>query len=432
MSRIAVAPLLIWRLCIACLAGIIVACAGVPIGFGTGSATARANADELFGSFAARFTNVYRTPRYARARELLGRYALTPSVIYNDTSIWTAYNSDGTRTLFGQAAVLNNRYLFTNIPSSASLETPGDGRHVMRLHKLSDNTYEWFTGVDFAAGHLTAQDAANIISLWLASAEGHSGPELRTETHTAFPRTTAAIGKLFTIDTLISAPDNAGGNSLHLGIHLTPDSLRSRSPHYAAYLDKYVKRIKLRLTLFDKSGNHWLHVVMRDGYITMHLRSRDGHFVPLEGGVVQIPDTLMLRIDATAKIGLFTVGVNEMTGEWVNLQSEHERGWALRFTKEPDWSLPPTVGFFIRSPLRRPFQGAGTQFHLTIRDTPGHQTLISRRATTMVQESAILRFFGHLGGTAMGEFVSTAEEEENRFNASVFSAIQEDIDAILH
>ncbi len=29
----------------------------------------------------------------------------------------------------------------------------------MRLHKLSDNTYEWFTGVDFATGHLKAEDA---------------------------------------------------------------------------------------------------------------------------------------------------------------------------------------------------------------------------------------------------------------------------------
>jgi hypothetical protein len=302
----------------------------------------------------------------------------------------------------------------------------------MRLHKLSDNTYEWFTGVDFAAGHLTAEDASRIISRWLTSSEGHSGAELRTEIHTALPRATQAFGKLFKIDTLISVRDAAGGNTVYLKLHLTTDSIRHTLPHYAAYLDKYINRIKLRLTLLDSHGGRWFEAAMHNGDIIIRLRSHDGHFAPLEGAITQMPDTLTLKLDVTAKIHLFTVGVNNLTGEWVNLQSEHERGWALRFTKEPDWTLPPTVGFLIRSPLRRPFQGAGTQFRLTIHDTPGHQTLISRRGTTTVQESAILRFLGHLGGTALGDFVSIAEEEENRFNASAFSALQEDMDAILH
>src|ERR1051326_6292658 len=68
------------------LAGGSVACADVPAAFGPTREQARANADGIFGSFAERFTNVYRTARYEHAREKLGRYALTPSVIYNDTS----------------------------------------------------------------------------------------------------------------------------------------------------------------------------------------------------------------------------------------------------------------------------------------------------------------------------------------------------------
>jgi hypothetical protein len=89
------------------------------------------------------------------------------------------------------------------------------------------------------------------------------------------------------------------------------------------------------------------------------------------------------------------------------------------------------MGLLLRSSLRRPFAGNGTQFRISIRDEPGHQTFLSRRGTTTVQESAVLRFLGKLGGAAMGDFVETAEVEENQFDASAFAALQGDIDALL-
>ena len=142
-----------------------------------------------------------------------------------------------------------------------------------------------------------------------------------------------------------------------------------------------------------------------------------------------MPDTLTLELDMTAKIKLFTIGVEHLTGEWVNVETPHERGWSLRFTREPEWVLPPIVGHLIRTPLRRPFQGQGTTFRIGIRDDPSGQTLLTRRGMTVVQESAILRFIGKLGGTAVSDFVSKAEEEENRYDASLFTAMKADIDA---
>ena len=413
------------------LAGGGVGCAGVPAAFGPTREQARANADGIFGSFAERFTNVYRTARYEHAREKLGRYALTPSVIYNDTSVWTAIGPDGTRTLFGEATVQSNRYVFTNAPSSTPLKIRAEGRHVMRLHKLGNSQYEWFTGVDFAAGSITANDAANVITGWLAAAEGHSGAEVRADMRRAYPRTSEAMGKLFSLDTLISVRDRDGGNTVYLGIRITPDGIRPTLPNYAAYLDKYVKHTRLRFTLTDRRGAPWVAGALSDGYLTFRVRSHDGHFAPLEGPVAPIPDTLVIHADFTAKVALFTVGFSKLVGEWVNVGSEHERGWALRFTREPDWQLPPTFGFFLRSPLRRPFQGAGTWFRIVVHDAPGEQTLLSRRGTTTVQESAVLRFLGKLGGKVLGDFVATAEEEENRFDATVFTALREDTDALL-
>lgn len=407
------------------------ACADVPPAFGPTPAAARTNADGLFGSLDARFTNVSRTPRYARARELLGRYALTPSTLYNDTTVWTAYGTDGTRTLFGGATLSNGRYVFTNVPTSAPLDVPGDGRHIVRLRKLSDSDYEWFTGVDFAAGRITANDFGNVITRWLAASEGRDAAAIRADYQTAFPRATAALGKLFTLDTLISMRGADGVNTLYIGVHITPDGIRATLPDYAQYVDKYANRARLRFSLIDTRGAKWVDGATRDGNIMLKLRSQGGHFAPLDGPARPMPDTLSLRMDMTARISLFTVGVERLTGEWVNVRSDHERGWAMRFTREPNWVLPPAVGFLIRSPLRRPFEGAGTQFRLTLRDQPGQQTLISRRGTTVVRESAILKFLGKLSGTVMGDFVSKAEEQENRFNATVFSALKGDVDAAL-
>ena len=405
------------------------ACSDVPRAFGPTPAAAKSNADAMFGALVGRFTNVVRVPRYARARELLGRYALTPSAIYDDSTVWTAYGPDGTRTLFGDASITNGRYVFTNVPSSEPLDALGDGRHIMRLRKLGDDQYEWFTGVDFAMGRITAADMANVVNRWLAATEGHDGTALRADGRAAFPRTAAVGGRLFAIDTVISVRGADGANALYVQLHLTPDGIRSQLPNYAEYLDKYIQKVKLHFTLADAGGTPWVEGASKDGRFTLRLRTRGGHFAPLAGAPRPMPDTLTLKLDMTAKIKLFTIGVEHLTGEWVNVETPHERGWSLRFTREPEWVLPPIVGHLIRSPLRRPFQGQGTTFRIGIRDDPSGQTLLTRRGTTVVQESAILRFIGKLGGTAVSDFVSKAEDEENRYDASLFTAMKADIDA---
>jgi hypothetical protein len=131
------------------------------------------------------------------------------------------------------------------------------------------------------------------------------------------------------------------------------------------------------------------------------------------------------------KILIFTVGWTDMVGEFNVINTPHERGWAMRFAKEPEWRLPPTVGYLLKSPLRRPFQDQGIPVRISIRDTPGAQTLMNRRASLVVQESGILRFLNRLSGTAVGDFLGPSEREANRFNADAFRALRSDVAAIL-
>ena len=144
-----------------------------------------------------------------------------------------------------------------------------------------------------------------------------------------------------------------------------------------------------------------------------------------------MPEALTIRLDMSMKILIFTVGWNEMVGEFNVINTPNERGWAMRFAREPEWRLPPTVGRLLKSPLRRPFQGQGIPVRISIRDNPGSQTLLNRRGTLVVQESGILRFLNRLSGTAVGDFLGPAERQANRFNADAFRALRADVAAIL-
>jgi hypothetical protein len=407
------------------------ACRDVGPAFGPTIPTARANADGLFGGIAERFTNVQRNPKFQVARGKLGKNALTPSVIYNDTSVWTAMGSDGTRTVTVEGGFLNNRYLFAAKPDAIPPDRAGDSRHLMVLRRLSDDEFEWLTNVDISAGTITATDMYNVVSALMKSAEHRTPAAVRADYRESFPKTTAALGRLLSLDTLKLTRDADSATTITLGVRLDPDNLKPTMPAFAAYLDKYARESRYRSVVTDKRGGRWIELWGADNMLNLRLRTLNGHFVPLNGAPRQIPRDLQMESDFTTKILLFRVGFTKMISNVTLIDSEHERGWFLRFTKEPDWQLPPTIGFFIRTPLKRPFQGQGSIFRLAILDAPGRQSIIGRRTTAVVQESTILRFLNRLSGTAMGDFVGKAEVEENRFSAEAFNAMKADARSLL-
>ena len=408
------------------------ACRDVAPAFGSNSAAARANADGLFGGIAQRFTNVQRSPKFLIARGKLGKKALTPSQIFNDTSVWTAWAGDTTRVITIDGEFANNRYLFTARPWPATpADEPGDSRHYIRLRRLSDDEFEWATTVDITAGRIKPDEFANVISRLMLSAENRSVADLRADYRTNFPRATAAMGRLFSLENLQTTRDAESATVILLGIRLNPKGIRSTMPDFSKYLDKYVTPAKYRTLVSDKRGGRWVEINGDDNYMTIRLRSLNGHLAPLNGPARPMPNELQLTSDFTTKILFFTVGYHALVADVSVIDSDHDRGWLLRFTHEPDWNLPSAVSFMIHTPLKRPFKGSGAMLRLVLRENPGSQTIIDRRTLTVVQESAILRFIGRLGAEAMGDFVGNSEIEENRFSAEVFNALRLDIRALL-
>ena len=413
------------------LVAILASCREAAPAFGPNIPFARQNAEEFFYSVGSRFTNIQRPLRIVRARAQFGHYALTPSGVYNDTSIWLAIGPDSAR-LFGDEGVFSvDRYLVSANLSTTTPNALTESREIIRLRRLTENEYEWFTNVEVAVGRIGARNIADVISASMAAGEGKSGAEIRANYTSAFPRTVSALGRLFTIDTLRTTIDAEGATTYDIAIRLTPDILKATMPHYAAYIDKYISKGKYRITLTDKTGARWFDAWAANHYMHFRIRSKDGHFAPLDGAVRAMPESLTIHIDMSMKILIFTVGWRDMVGDFDIIDTPHERGWSMRFAKEPDWQLPPTVGYLLKSPLRRPFQGPGIPVRISIRDNPGSQTILNRRGTLVVQESGILRFLNRLSGTAVGDFLGPSEREANRFNADAFRALRIDVAELL-
>ena len=406
------------------------ACREVAPAFGPNIPFAKQNADEFFYSVGSRFTNIQRPQRILRARQQFGHYALTPSGVYNDTTIWLSIGPDSAR-LFGDEGHFSvDRYIVNTALGMAPPDALTESRETVRLRRLSDNEYEWFTNVEVALGRIGARNIADVLAAALAAGEGKSSAAIRANYTSSFPRTAAALGRLFTIDTLRTTTDNEGATTFEIAIKLTPIILKESMPHYAAYIDKYISKGKYRITLTDKTGAHWFDAWAANYYMHFKLRSKNGHFAPMEGAVRPMPENLTIQLDMSMKIMIFTVGWTEMMGDFELINTPHERGWSMRFAKEPNWHLPITVGTLLKSPLRRPFQAQGIPIRVSIRDNPGSQTILNRRFTLVVQESGILRFLNRLSGTAVGDFLGASEREANRFNADAFRALRLDVAAL--
>jgi hypothetical protein len=406
---------------------LITGCRAVVPPWGPTLAEARVNADNLLTAFEVRFTNVRRDALFGAARPKMGRHALTPGGLFRDSTIWTIRNSpDSSRALYLEAALDSRGYLFasrTNAPYPSKL---GAQRHYIRLQKLPNDRYEWVTIVDHAIGTAKPADIANGFTTLLTSFEGRTGDALLSELASSFPRTSRHMGQLFGIDSLRTVRHEDGSTSFALSVRFRADSLRRTYPAFAAYVDKYVVPTVHRTQLLDRSGTPYFELGGGPGQFTIRLRAHRGKLVTLHGPPRPMPDTLQVRVDFSAKFKIFRVGFSNLVGDFIITRGPNERGWFTRFQREPRWHFPLAANQLIKNPLKTPFEGRGSEMRLVIRDDLGPQTMSLRHMRTVVNESAIMRWLGGLGGTAFGDFEGKSEAEENRFLVLMFEALRRD------
>lgn len=396
---------------------------------GSSPARAQANGVTFADALHRRYLIVERAPFYAAARAKLGKRALAPTGVFDDTAAWTSRPDAKNRFLMAEGVSSSDgRYRFTPRVDAPFPDRLADARHLTQLTKLANNgEFEWRTAVDFAVGTMSPADWASGFRALLGSAGGRSDADLRADLRSTLPRTTAALGRMFSLDTLHAERMADGTTAVTIVTTLHPDWLRAGFPLYAKFITKYLGPAAYRIVLRDARNARWLDIRNADRVLTLRLRVLNGGLVPLDGAPRAMPDTLRLTMDASTKYSIFTIGFKGMQGNVSFLRTATEHGWTMRFDKAPDWQLPLGAAAMLRSPLRRPFEQGGIVGKVSFRAGAGGQTYITRDFRVAVQESAVTRFLGGLSGAAFSEFDGPAEREENRFNADLFMGMRDDL-----
>jgi hypothetical protein len=406
-------------------------CDGAARAFGPVPAAARAHVDDFFGGLAVRFVNVQRTPKFTAARGKLARHALSPSRLWGDSAVWTSQGNDA-RTLELDGSSDGQRYLFQAKSGVPSPDRPGDARHVMRLAAVGEGEWQWNTAVEHAVGRARAHEVATAMTVGIASL-ARPQADLRPMLRGGLPRTAAALGRLLTLEEARSTPVADGSRLVELRARFEPGRLKATMPAFAAYVQKWVHPSRLALTLADpRGGARWLHLTLDNDVLTVRLRARgDGELLALDGPARPMPDTVQFRTDSRVHYMVWDVGMDKLAGEMTAVRSAHERGWAVRWRRAPEWHIPLGVRHLMSGTLNRPFEQDGMLLRVTLRDSDVAQTLLVRRFDVAVKESAIVRWIGGLGFRAMDDFSGKAEIEENRFLAEALQALRADLGATL-
>jgi hypothetical protein len=390
-------------------------------------AVSQSQVDQLFSAIATRFDDVEIGPRYDFSRVKLGQSALVPSRIFDDTLVWESRPTPNVRLLAVSGEATGGHYRVERQRTLSAATRVGDSRHTIALERLAPDAYRWETNVDLAVGTITSEGVAAMGSALFRSPDGRTDRELRDDYAAAFPRTSAAFGRGFAIDSLRVLPGGLGTTNVSLSLGFHPETMRPAFPAFASYLDKYLGPAKYHVLVTDPAGSPLLEIAGRDRMMNVRYRLQRGKLVSLLGNPRPWPDSLRLNVDVSLKVKLFKVGFHQLTTDFAIVNSPHESSWTVTARHEPEWDLPLITERLIRSPLRRPFEGAGSMFSVSVRDSSGTQTLFTRRGRLDVQESTIMRFIGSLGSHMMGDLDKRVEADEDRFIRDGFRALQADL-----
>jgi hypothetical protein len=410
-----------------------VACGSSPAAtLGSTPAAARTNTDDFFRALALRFGPLTRSPRLAFVRPRYVRGSLAPSRIYDDTTVWTSREGDRRTLVVTGTELADGRYALDVVGDAQAPTRTADSRHIMQLRAIGDGAYEWRSLDELVVGSAPAAALNEMRLRFLAAAEGHTVSQLRFGWRAGLPRTSAALGRLFAIDSMSTTPMGDSTTSVAMVISLHPDRLRADFPDYAAWVEKYISGMRYRLTLADHDGHQFMQVASSGDVVRIHARTRDGILQPLAGPARESPlDSMRLRIDFSSRVSIFTVGMSNLVADVVPVREPHEVGWTVHFRREPNWRFPLAVDHLMRGALRRPFSGEGTWMRVTARDEPGRPTILARDFHMDVQESAIVRWIGGIGNSAMRDVTVRVEHQKDRFFYDALAALGADLSAQL-
>lgn len=389
-----------------------------------------ATSDQLLESLAARFGPHDRDARLDALRPRFAKSALVPSKLFHDNTAWTA-SSGETRTLVLAGHGTPNHYALIVAGDAPPPAQPADYRRVMRLTHAGDDDYAWTVRDELAVGAVTGDQLGAALGMLFSAAEHAAGNPAAARVALAhdLPRTSAALGRAVSLDTIRLTPNKDGGADVHLAGTIHADRLTTTFPRLAHYLSHYVSPTGGEILVFDDANRAWWDAAKRGDTWSLDLRVANGNLAPLRGPPDRMPDRLHVRIDAATHTFIFRVGLASLIGDVSLTRAPNDHAFTATFRKEPDWQLPPFVEQMLHSPLERPFQGAGASLTFDLRDGQAHEapSVAFREYDLTVRESRIMRWLGSLSDAAVEDFRTGAEVELDQFSGESLSALRADI-----
>jgi hypothetical protein len=304
----------------------------------------------------------------------------------------------------------------------------------MHLKVLGDDEFQWTSLDELAVGPITVADLDRALTAVFLAAERDNADAVRLAARHAFPHAAASLSRMFVVDSLRTARDADGATSVVLGLGLRPGRAERSFQALGRYARKYWVPLRWRIDVRDSLDARWGDFTKRDSTIVLRFRVKDGSLASMGSSPRGIGTAVRLTVEASVKVGPFRVGLRDLHVRAFRAASPTQMAMTFRLTEEPQWQLPPLVARLLRSPLRRPFEGSGAMMRYGVRSeahAPGDTlSTVWRDIDVTVRESAILRFFGRLGGTALGDFRAGAEREAERLWEESLRGLSQDVKAI--
>lgn len=405
------------------------ACSDVGSALGASRPQARQHANELASSLGARFGPVAPVEGFDDVRTKFSRSALTPSRLFRDTTIWSS-STARTRTLRLGGRPEGSRYVLGFHDLSRLTGQLAETRRTVELKHLAGNEYTWSVRDELVVGSASPDQLGATLTALLRAAEGTPSASAERALRTSFPNTSASLGRLVSLDRIVLERRADGATRVTVEASIHPVRVESHFPDYSRFLDRYLTRTKLSVVTEDATGADWLHASLSANQLTLEMVVYRGALAPLEGPARRMPDNLTARVDASTRVRVFGIGLSDLVGEVAIRRRPDEKSFVVNFRREPEWHLPLLVAQFIRAPLKRPFAEEGSSLGFSVTRN-GHATVVAREYSVPVEESAIIRWIGDLGTTAISDFRQKAEAQHEQFIGEVFAAMRTDLDALL-
>jgi hypothetical protein len=406
------------------------ACGPSPPHLGTKPEEAQHHLGEALGALGSCFGPSDREPALEAVRPKLLNASLVPSRVFDDESAWV-HREGETRGLGFRGFRAGGQYRI-GVDASPPLPTgPADYQGWLSLRRLGPGEFEWSSTEQIGLGPLPLEVLSDGISEVVRAAEASETGDARPVLKQLLPRTAQALGRGIALEALRIERDETASTPVFVAARYDLESLTRAFPRYASFLRRYVVPIQLRLEIIDGSGGIFGMLEAQEGRYALRARIRDGHLVPLEGRPRPSSERLRLRLDLTSQAGLFRYGVQGLEGDVRLVGRASESRFEAVFGREPGWVIPFLVKPFLRSSLRRPFEGEGAFVAYALRENGSGMTVVSRDYRIAVKESWLVRWLGGNAGEAVASFREGAEGEADRFNGEALMALRADLIQLL-